>query len=299
MTAYSFKKEAKVYIVYNANKYNIDISDINFSQTFQEESYKNKTLHNPSMFEGSVISKANPANFDFIFPAIREDEFKVVFDRALDYQAFDLYVETQQDVFKVRNCVITNGTFIIEKLRPLSMQISGEASQVSRAGDAGVFTIPGVNQPRAGSMTYNRLSHISITLGGSTVLSEDLVAVSVDLQNNIKWTPYEVITGCSPATITLNYPETYAIDSRSLSGTITRYLTDTNNAQLLGWGLNTSLNIEVGQNVSGTLYGFTMDMSSCAYTNRLNTGDIYTQSYEWRLTQNPTNLSDIITYTTL
>jgi hypothetical protein len=299
LATYSFKKEAKVYIVYGGNQYNIDISTINFSQTFTEVSYDVKTLQSQNAFEGSIIHKANPANFSFTFPAIREDDLEIVFDRALDYQTFDLYISTQQDVFKIENCVITNGAFIIEKLKPLSMAVSGQASQLTRAGDFGVYTIPGSVQARAATRTYNRISDLSITLGGSTVLSNDLVSVSIELRNNIKWSPYTTVPETCGTISAASYPTTFTMQSRTLGGQVVRYLTDTNNADLQSYDLDTTLLIEAGQDVGGTVYGFTLNITNCMFVNLVNPGNVFTQNYNWRMIQNPTNLSDIITYTTL
>ena len=290
---YQFKREAKVYIVYGGNQYNIDISEISFVQTFVEQSISSKTIQSQEMFERSIINKANPANFSFTFPAIRQDDLKVVFDRALDYQTFDLYIQTKQDVYKLRNCIITNGTFIIEKLLPLSMSITGEASQL---------TIPGAlsSDPviaRDSSRTYNKVSDIVILLGGSSDLTDSLNSISVELQNNIKWNPWETLQGVCEVgeTATLLYPETFVLESRELGGVITLYITDTNDTALQTYGLNTPLNIEVGQDV----YGFRFNMSDCFFKNNIGTNEIFTQSYTWRLTQNPTNLSDIVSYATL
>jgi hypothetical protein len=302
MSTYNFKKEAKVYLVQGTNQYNIDISNISFSQTFMEESYSTKTLHYSSMFEGSVITKANPANFEFTFPALREDDLKVVFDRLLDYQTFDLYISTLQDVFKLRNCVITNGKFIIERLRPLSMTISGEASELSKVGSYGVYTIPGTVQPRDVNRTYNRITHVDVVLGDTSVgvdtISEDLVSIDLELQNKVNWPPYAVIGNCG-ADNDILYPENFVVDTRVLGGSVVRYLTDTNNEKLLSWNTDIPIFIEVGQDIGGTVYGFVLDIDNCSFTNRLQTGNIYSQSYDWRMTQNPTNLSNIISYVTL
>ena len=291
MATYSFKREAKVYIVYGGNRYNIDISDITFGQTFVEQSISTNTLQSQEMFESSIINKANPANFNFTFPAIRQDDLRVVFDRALDYQAFDLYIDTDQDVFKVENCVITNGTFVIEKLRPLSMTISGEASKLTIPG-----VLSGTPIARDASRTYNRLTDIAITLDGSIDLSENLTSIGIQLQNNIEWKPYVTLQGvCEVGADTLMYPTTYTVKSRELSGTVVTYLTDVNNANLQTWGINTPMFISAGQGS----YGFEFNMTDCFFKNRLGTGEIYTQSYDWRLTQNPANLSDIVKYYTL
>ena len=45
MPSYNFKREAQLFVVQGGNRYRIDISEINFSQTFAESSYPVKTLH--------------------------------------------------------------------------------------------------------------------------------------------------------------------------------------------------------------------------------------------------------------
>ena len=137
MANYNFKKEAVVHIVYGTSKYKIDISDISFSQTFREKSFAVKTLHNQSSFEGSSINEANPAEFSLNTPLLSEERHKVVFDRLLDCATFDLYISSGQDVYKLEKCVIQDGTFEINRLRPLRLSISGEASKLSKYTPSG------------------------------------------------------------------------------------------------------------------------------------------------------------------
>ena len=138
MPSFSFKREVEVRLVHkNANgtdiRYNIVVSEINFAQTFQERSFEVKTLHNRSSFEGSVINRANPAEFSFNTALLYDDRHRVVFDRLLDCDTFDLYISTQSDdVWKLEKCVIQDGTFEINKSRPLRLAISGEASKLSK-----------------------------------------------------------------------------------------------------------------------------------------------------------------------
>ena len=94
MPSFSFKKEVKLFLVHDSKKYRIDVNQIDFGQTFQETSYPVKTLHNQSSFEGSVINRANPAEFSFNTPLLQEERHKVVFDRLLDSTTFDLYIST-------------------------------------------------------------------------------------------------------------------------------------------------------------------------------------------------------------
>ena len=102
MATYNFLRESEVYLVYGGNQYRVDVyPNMSCSQTFTEESYPVKTLHNQSlMFEGSSIARANPANFDFTIPSLRENDLDIVLDLLLDYdtslgqqliKTFDLY----------------------------------------------------------------------------------------------------------------------------------------------------------------------------------------------------------------
>ena len=100
MTSYNFQKEVEVHVVYSGNKHKLDISSISFSQTFAQDSFEVKTLHNQrNVFAGSVINKANPANFEFTFPALKDGDFTTIFNLLVDYQGttnklrtFDLYI---------------------------------------------------------------------------------------------------------------------------------------------------------------------------------------------------------------
>lgn len=307
MPSYNFLREAKVYIVYGGNQYNVDISNVSFSQTFTEESYVVKTLHTQTnMFEGSVINTANPANFSLTLPMLRESDFSIVFDLLIDYDAtgsnlksFDLYVSTEQDVFKLETCVITNGSFIIEKLRPLSLTVSGEASKLTKVGTKAGYTIPGSVQSRTGSLTYNRVSDLTVTLNSSTL--SDITRVAVELQNEINWTPYKTVNNAVAVTSASNsmFPTSYTLEKRILAGSLQQYVTDTNGSDLFTWDTGASLRIQAGQNVGGTLYGIDLNMTACSFTNRMATAQVFVQNYDWRLLQNPTDLGSIFTYTTL
>ncbi len=290
MANYSFLKDAKVHLVSGTDQILLDISNVSFSQTFTETSYPVKTLHNQSMFEGSVINKANPANFELTIPALLEADLRVLFDKLLDYSSFDLYITTQQDIFKLETSVITNGTFLIDRVRPLSLTVSGEASKLST-----VAALPYTTIGRSVTRTYNT-SGLTILLD-SVHLDTDVATVSVEVQNEVSWNPW--VSVHSGVLGEISYPSTYTISKRILSGNISRHLNTDNSSSLNTSSSNSTLNIKVGQNILGTFYGFEFDIASCSYTNRLQTGGIFKQSYDWRMTQNPTSLSDVITYTTL
>ena len=294
MPSLSFKKEAVVHIVYGTVplKYKIDVSEIDFGQTFRENSYEVKTLHNQSSFEGSVINQANPAEFSFNTPLLSEGRHKVVFDRLLDCATFDLYISTQSDdVWKLDKCVIQDGTFEINKSRPLRLSISGEASKLSKHSEA----IPGTLQTAGTSTTTYIIPKLSTFTIGSDDISNAVTGISVEIQNDIEWNKYNTLHGATSATnaATSQYPENFTIGTRVLAGTITKYLED-DSTSVLTWSSNTSLRLRAGNGTQELDFNIT----NCSFTNRMSTPDVFREEYNWRMTQNPTALSSVITYTT-
>jgi len=291
MPNYSFLKEAKVYIVYGTTKKQLDISSVSFSQTFTEETRSVKTLHNQNnMFEGSVINTANPANFEITTNLLIEDASKIVFDRLTDTNSFDLYISTESDVFKLEKCAITNGTINIERLRPLSLSISGQASKL----------IPGSSVPSgmtlrttSSSRTYNLNKDLLVSLSG-TDISDHLVSVSIELQNDIQWIPYKTVNTAAGT----RYPTQYTVNGKVLAGNITRYLNDDTESASQSYGTNQSLRIKAGTNIGGLFKGIDFNSNNCSLTQRIQTGAVFTKSSDWRMVQNPASVSDVFTYFT-
>ena len=297
MSTFNFKKQAKLYIVHDNKQYNIEIEDVSFSQTFTEDSYSVKTLHNQNMFEASTITKANPANFEFTMPISKEADPSalLVLNRLIDYNTVDLYISTEQAIFKLEYGVFTNCSFIIQKTKVLTITISGQASKLLKVGVFGSYTIPGVVQTPI-SKTFLQVLEQEVTLN-SINISSSIYKLSVELQNDIKWNDYTTVHEGIEVTNASNsmYPTKFTIDKRILAGNIGQYLTDTNSTNLQNWNKNTSLRIKVGQNIGGTLYGFDFNIPTCSFTNRLNVDSVFTQEFDWRLTNNSTALSSIIT----
>jgi|TARA_R110000803_G_scaffold194771_1_gene257937 hypothetical protein len=291
MANYSFLNEAKVYIVYGTTKKQLDITSISFSQTFTEETRSVKTLHNQNnMFEGSVINTANPANFEITTNLLIEDASKIVFDRLTDTNSFDLYISTESDVFKLEKCVITNGTINIERLRPLSLSISGQASKL----------IPGSSVPSgmtlrtaSSSRTYNLHSDLFVSLSGTTI-TDHLVSLSIELQNDIQWIPYKTVNTAAGT----RYPTQYTVNGKVLAGNITRYLNDDTESASQSYGTNQSLRIKAGTNIGGLFKGIDFNSNNCSLTQRIQTGSVFTKSSDWRMVQNPASVSGVFTYFT-
>ena len=295
MPTYNFKREAELFIVHNGNRYSLDIRDVSFSQNFGEKSYPVKSLHNPTdYFEGSVVNKANPANFSLEVFAIEEADFTIVESLLISTSSFDVYVKTPTDVFKLEKCVITNGSFVIEKSRPLSIAIQGEASKLTRGA-----SLAGSLQSRSATKTFIAPPTLEVTLGSATLT--DIVKVTVELQNDIQWLPYETLNASLAATSAANsmYPDGYVVTKKILAGSISQYLTDTNTSNVQAWDTSVSLEIKAGNGLSGSQFrGFHIGSATSTFTNRMNTGSVFLQNYDWRITDNSSSLATIFKYVT-
>ena len=276
----------------------LDVSeDVSFSQTFTDQTYAQRTLHESNkLFEQSNIKKANPANFQFTIPALVEDDLQIVVDLLLDYDGsgnnlntFDLYVKLPNDVYRLQDCVITNGTFIIEKLENLRLNIQGEAVKLTR-GD--VF--PGNVADRSATRTFQRVDYLSVSADG-TSLSEGVYQVSVELQNEIKWTPYETLNDALSVTnaSTSMYPSNFTLEKRILSGSIGQYVQSNFNSDVQTWENEANIVIKAGQSAT---VGFQFDLSDCTFTNRNMVEEVFTQVYDWKMNDNPADLGTKIKF---
>ena len=149
---YSFLRESKLYIEYGGTKYRIYTSSaVSLDQTFAEDSYSVKTLHDQSkMFEGSIINKANPASFNFDVPLTIEQDESIIIEllgNLTDGQLkdFDIYVVTTNSTFKLENAIITSAEIDFVPENPFMIRIEGEGTKLSKAvivtHTAGAFTV--------------------------------------------------------------------------------------------------------------------------------------------------------------
>jgi len=322
MANFSFKKNVQVKFVYDAGSNVVETSDfivqdISFSQTFTEESYRTKTLSDTNYFEGSVINKANPANFEFsvYFSGLNQTNIEQYLRNRLllpddeGYKITELWVYTESQLFRLENCVFTNGVFVIERSQPLRMTISGEATKLSSIDTDNWTDITGsgniydgyteLNSPVEPNKRYEGAPKLSqVTLGG-TDISSCVTSIQVELQNDIQWNPYTTLHGALSATnaATSMFPSDFTIDKKILSGNITRYIKE-DNPNLLNWSEDTTLEITVAATTGAEVLYFNLPNTS--FTNRLTTSNIFTESYDFRMiTGNDSNIANrIIVYNT-
>ena len=305
MAKYNFKKQAKVYLVTRDTtplQYALEVGlDISISQAFTDSTKPVKTLHSPTnFFERSVIKKAQPASFEFEIPFFKEGNLRVVNDLAISCNLFDLYISTEQDVFKLEKAVITNGTYVIERLTPLRLTVAGEASKLSKVGTAASYTIPGTPQSMTLNRTHLLTREIEVKLDTSVDISSEVYSLTADLQNNIKWNPYETVQAAMSASSAASamYPNNFVISDKTFAGSIGRYLCDTNNSDVQTFNGSIPLRIKAGETIGGTFYGIDLNMPTVSFTNRLTVEEVFRQNYDWKLTSNQ-SLNGIINYINL
>ena len=302
MTAYNLLRESSVHIVHNGSRYLIRTTPgVSFSQTFAEDAYEVKTLHDQTkMFQGTSITKANPANFSFAVHLTQEKDESIVKSLLTDYdtsngeqllKSFDLYIVTGESTLKLEGCVITQGEFNLAKGSPLILNVSGQAKQLSRVGNAS-YSLPGplVN---ASSTRTPTLSLLDVEVDSTDV--PNLATATLQVQNNINWTPFETLQNSLSVTSASNamYPTTYTLGDRVVSGNITQYLTSNNSSTFQSF--DTSANIGIKTIVNNSTF-LNANLTGCMFTKRNNVAEAYTQTFDFRLVNSPANLGTIITY---
>lgn len=302
MTAYSFKKKCKVYIVRGSSRYKLEVyPDLSFSQTFEEKANSVKTLHDQSaVFEKATINKANPADFGFTCLLVKGNDFKVIGDW-LTQQAnltsdealytYDIYVDTGVHIFKITKGVLSRATFQIQKESVLTVTLQGSATKLEIFGPSGT-TIPGTEVAR--DLVHEAIIPRRLLVEKDSQVMENIVGLSFEVVNNIQWIQYDTVhkslyvTG--PTTVQL--PEVFVVSSKTLSGTIQTYLTeDTSDVQ--NWSTNSSLRIRVGDYDN---YFLDLNIPEMVITNNIGAEEVFTQTYTFRMTHNPSNLANVLNY---
>ena len=303
MSGFNFLRESELHIVQGSNRYNVKITPaLSFSQTFAEEAYEVKTLHDQTkMFQETSITKANPANFSFETHLTIEKDESIVLDLLTDYdtssgeqllKTFDLYLVSNTQTLKIEGCVITQGEFKLAKDSHLILAVSGNGKKLSRVGDEN-YSLPGNLQSASSTRTVLK-PLLDVEVGGSDV--SNLQSATLQVQNNIEWTPYETLQNSLSVTSASNamYPSSYSLKGRVVSGNITQFFTTPNQSEFQTFNTNTSKRVKTIR-PNGNVF-LDANLSGCMFTKRSSLGEVFTQTYDYRLVTSPADLGTIITY---
>ena len=306
--AFEFLRDSKVYLQHGSNYYNLHVeTDVSFGQTFKQGEYKTRTLHNQkNLFEGSTITTANPASFSFSIPMVdnSSNQHKPI-DLLLDYNGdtlntFTLFFdpETSSKMYKLENCVITSGAFSINRGRVMSVGIDGEGTELSRI--TGPFSTLGVSLQAyvdSDDLSYAVPRVLDLTVDGNTL--ENIISIVLEVQNDISWTKNTTLHDSLSVTNSTNtiYPTNFTLEGRTLSGSFSQYVNQTVTQSYNNWFTwkeNVPINIRAG--LASNNYQLQALLPGSSFTNRPNTGDVLTQSYDFRLMTSPSDLKSYFTY---
>jgi hypothetical protein len=249
------------------------------------------------MFEGSSITKANPASFSFDVPLTIEKDESPVLTLASDLSSsntltsFDMYVQTRSSTFKLEGAVITSASFDFIPENQFTMRVEGEGTKLTRAGDES-FTIPGNAQSESATRTP-LIVYPTVSLNdGSAKDMSHILSVNLTIQNEMAWTPFETLQDSLNSTTM--FPSAHTVGKRTISGEIRQYQIDNNVAQFDDFSTNTNLTI-TAKNVSGDTDFFKIQINPAMYTARMSPEEVYTQSYDFRSLDNTDTVSTQIT----
>ena len=316
--AFEFLRDSKVYIVYNSTNYQLHVTpSVSFGQTFNQAEIDKKTLHSQlNLFKGSSITSANPANFSFTIPMANGSSTHqhLPLDLLLDYsgnslKTFTLYIDPDpivgdalsgsEKMYKLEDCVITNGTFNIPRAGNLSVEISGEATKLSRITGPFVSTIGAVSGGYVTNMTYSIPRVVDVAVAGNSLAN--VLSVGLEIQNEIEWTKNDTLQQSLAVTNASNtiYPSSFVLAGRTLAGSITQYINQASAQSynnLMTWNENVAIHVKAGLSSSDYQLDIQLPASSSSFTNRFNTAAAFTQSYDFRLMTSPANLNTYFTY---
>lgn len=279
---YNFKRDAKIYFYIDGILYPVDVyPDLSFSQTYKEDSYNKKTLHNQlNLNKGATIVESNPANFSFTIP--------IKFDNAVepimalfeaDYvtgtiEPIDIYITLTNKKFKLTKSVIETMTFNIVRTEVLTVSVSGTASTLTEVGALPVTPYTVNTDP------YIRVSGVEVTLNGTAMTS--VAAVNVEINNSIDWTANTTLHKSLAGQLSTR--DQYVLQERRVSGSVTEFLIDTSTGQ--DYSTTASLAIKVYSKIGQNPPMMTFNLSEAVYTRRLNVDELLTRVYDFRLTNN-------------
>lgn len=301
--SYSFLKESKLYIVYGGSNYRIYTSSaISFSQTFASDSYSVKTLHDQSkMFDGSTITKANPANFEFDVPLTKEKDESIIIDLLSDVtdgqlKSFDVYLQSNQSTFKLENAIITGGAIDFRRNNPLTIRLQGEGTKFSKVGNES-YTIPGSTESESATRTPLMVYPV-VTVDSLDM--NNITSATVNIQNNIDWTPFETLQSSLSVTDASNVmrASNYTVSRRLISGAISQYQTDNNINQFDDFSTTANITlkgVKVEDAANATPF-IQLALNPATFTARMTPSEVFMQSYDFSYTGSATVDSIITEY---
>lgn len=278
---YNFRRDAKVYIYTENILYPIDIyPDLTFSQTYNEQPYAKKTLHNQlALNQGAVITEANVANFTFTSPfrfSTDAEPLLGLLNRPYssgNITPVDIYVSFTDVIFKLEKSAIETLTFNIEMGSVFTVSVSGSFSKLLPVSNLPATPAAKDTDP------YVRIYGVSAQIGATTISS--VAALNIEIANSIEWTKNTTLH--KSLANQLAYKDSYVLQERRVTGSVTEFLLDTSGAD---YSTTSFLVIKLYTEANQNPAFMTFNLPEVVYTRRLNVDELLTRVYDFRLTSN-------------
>lgn len=281
---YNFKRNSKLYLVYEGLKYRLEIyPDLSVSQTFNEQGIPRKTLHTQTdLHEHAVITRANVASFSFTVPFFDQSSIQKELELSTSYTNgvtpyFDLYIESDNIIYKLEKAVFETTTFNLSRDAPITVSLSGSGSKISK-----VTAIPGTLQTTP-TREYTRVSTLGTIISSTTLTS--VININIEVVNKVSWTKNDTINQTLNGNII--YPTSFVLSGREVRGSVAHFVTDDNKEELSD--LSTEGDLEL--TVNSSLLSFVLP--SVVFTRRDDLNDLISRTYDFRLNTNSQEVKPI------
>lgn len=281
---YNFKRNSKLYLVYEGLKYKLEIyPDLSVTQTFNEQGIPRKTLHDQTaLHEHAVIVKANPASFSFTVPFFDQSIIQKELELSTSYTNgvapyFDLYIESDNIKYKLEKAVFETTTFNLTRDAPITVTLTGSGSKITK-----VTSIPGTLQSTQ-TRSYTRVSSLEVIINNTTLSS--VTNINIEVDNKITWIKNDTIHQSLEGNI--NYPTSFVLSGREVKGSVAHFVTSANNNELVDTSTSYSLLLKI----NSTLVQF--NLPSTVFTRRDETNELIVRTYDFRLNTNSQNVKPI------
>ena len=281
---YNFKRNSKLYLVYEGLKYKLEIyPDLSMSQTFNEQGVPRKTLHDQTaLHEHAVIVKANAASFSFTVPFFDQSTIQKELELSTSYTNgvapyFDLYIQSDNIIYKIEKAVFETTTFNLSRNSPITVSLSGSGSKITQ-----VTSIPGVLQ-NTPTREYTRVSSLEVGINNTTLSS--VTNINIEVDNDIAWTKNDTLDQSLAGNII--FPANFVLSGREVKGSVTHFVTSDNKSELV----NTSTSATLLLKVNSTLLQF--NLPSVVFTRRDDMNDLIVRTYDFRLNTNSQSIKPI------
>jgi hypothetical protein len=279
---YNFKKDAKVYIETGGSLYLIDVyPDITFSQTFNENTHKKKTLHNQlALNQGATIVEANPVSFSFTTPIrfIPGSGNLGPFDPSYssgNIPPINIYVAFTNKTYLIQKCAVENLVYNISRDSMLTVSVSGSGARIVE--DASIplqLLVPSSTAP------YVIIRCVDVEVNQRTLSS--IAGISIEVNNSIEWTQNTTINSTLKDGVA--YKENYVLTERRVSGSITEFVLDESYGEELSTSAQVVIKLSSALGQSPPYLTFTLP--EAVYTRRTNIDELLTRVYDFRLLSN-------------